>query len=254
MKKFIISLILTSLILLSCICYAGTYKFTATADKTNVKPGDEVLISLKISDINAGSDGINVVETTLVYDTTVFDTFEFIQKNDWTQTYNSNPGERYGKLLYTKMITGVTEDEEIGVLKFKLKDELNISETEIKLLQVTSNDGYQLMNEGDRIIKLKIVKETTPEEPKPEEPKPEEPEPEEPKPEEPKPEEPKPEEPDDKDEDSGTIMGVQTGDAIGIIAFILLIVILVNIVIFICNKNKKTSSDNADDTNNNKKN
>ena len=270
MKKIIISLILTSLILLSCICYASTYKFTALADKTTVKPGDEILISLKVSDINAGSDGINVVETTLVYDKNVFDSFNFISKNDWKHTYNSNAGERFGKLLYTKMITGVTKDEEIGVLKFKLKDELNISETEIKLLQVTSNDGYELMNDGDKIIKLKIVKDIIPEEPKPEEPKPEEPKPEEPKPEEPqpeepkpeepkpeepkpeepkpeesKPEEPKPEEPDNKDDDTGTIMGVQTGDFVGIIFFILLITILINIIIFVYNKNKKSSSENT---------
>ena len=235
MKKIIISLILTSLILLSCTCYASTYKFSATADKTTVKPGDEVLISLKVSDINAGSDGINVVETTLVYDKNVFDSFNFIPKNDWKHTYNSNAGERFGKLLYTKMITGVTKDEEIGVLKFKLKDELNISETEIKLLQVTSNDGYELMNDGDKIIKLKIVKDIIPEEPKPEEPKPEEP----------KPEEPKPEEPDNKDDDTGTIMGVQTGDFVGIIFFILLITILINIIIFVYNKNKKSSSENT---------
>lgn len=252
MKKFFISLILASLILLNCISYCSSYKFTATADKTTVNPGDEVYISLKVSDINACSDGINVVETTLLYDTSVFEKFEFVEKNNWKVTYNSNQGDRYGKLLYTKMITGVTDDEEIGILKFKLKDDLKEMETEIKLLQVTSNDGYELMNEGDRIITLKIKKETAPIQP--DEPTPDEPAPDEPTPN--KPEKPSvPSEPTDTpakdEEDTGTVMGVQTGDLVGIVVFILLLIIIINLIIFIYTRQKKSISpdNNTNDSN-----
>jgi hypothetical protein len=97
---------------------------------------------------------------------------EFVKQNNWDSTYNdSENSEKFGKLLYTNISTGVTEAESIGRIKFKLKDNLPDMETEIKLLSVTSNDGKVLMPEGDRIIKIKIVSDKTePEEPeKPEE-------------------------------------------------------------------------------------
>lgn len=129
-KCIILFLLVTTLIaLLSNYSYASSYKFTAEANKTTVNPGDEVKINLEISDINVPSNGINVVETTLVYDTSVFENFEFIEMNDWKHTYNSNQGKLYGKLLYTKMVSGVSEQEKIGALKFKLKKDLPEMET-----------------------------------------------------------------------------------------------------------------------------
>ena len=84
MKKIIISLLVLSTLLLSCVSYASTYKFTATPDKTTVHPGDEVIILLKISDINAGSNGINVVETSIDYDISLFEKFKItLYKNDY---------------------------------------------------------------------------------------------------------------------------------------------------------------------------
>lgn len=242
MKKFIISFFTLFIILLSYTTYASTYTFTAEADKTTVNPGDEVTILLKVSNINAGSKGINVVETTLEYDNSIFESLDFIDKNDWKPTYNTNSGNRFGKLLYTKMVSGVTTDEEIGILRFKLKDNLDEMQTQIKLLQVTSNDGYSLMNDGDKIITLNIVKS-----PKPITPDPVNPTPEEPTPEEPTPEEPTPDnstKPSTPEKDSGSVSGVQTGDIIGFIIGILLIVIVINFVIYICLKHKKSSKEN----------
>lgn len=224
MKKIIIPFCIFFVILLSYTSYASNYTFTANANKTTVNPGDEVTISLKVSDIEAGKNGINVVETTLEYDTSLFENFEIIDKNDWKSTYNSNQGNRYGKLLYTKMVTGVTEDQEIGILKFKLKDNLDEQETQIKLFQVTSNDGYELMNDGDKIITLKIVKPSIPVQPEPDT----EPDAE-------------PEKPSNiEDEDNGTVMGVQTGDLLIIVIIILLLVIIINLIIFFYYKLKKS--------------
>lgn len=248
MKKIIISLLVLSTLLLSCVSYASTYKFTATPDKTTVHPGDEVIILLKISDINAGSNGINVVETSLDYDISFFEKFEFIDKNDWKSTYNSTPGSKFGKLLYTKMITGVTQNEEIGILKFKLKTDLNEAETQIKLLQVTSNDGYELMNEGDKIITLKIVSETISVNPTPENPIPENSTTEQPS---------QSNQPNKSAPPKNVISNVQTGDIVGFIIAILLLVVLINIIIFIYSKRKQSSTlttTNSSKNNNNKNN
>ncbi len=260
-------------LILAMVCHvqASSYKFTATPSKTTVKPGDEVTISLKVQDIDAGMEGINVVETSLVYDTAVFDKFEIVDKNEWTSTYNNNSGERYGKLLFKKMVTGVKDDEVIGVLKFKLKEKLDITETKIKLLQVTSNDGYELLNEGDRIITLKIVKEDNqnpgdepskdpadepnkepsdepnkePDNKPSKEPNDEPNEPEQtPKPtpdQDPAPDNtPKPTQ-DQKPTGivPDKIFGVQTGDVIIYVIILLAVIIVANIIIFVYLKNKK---------------
>lgn len=185
--KKILAIVMMVFLMISYATFvnASSFKFTAEAQKEIFKPGEEVIVGLDVSDIQAGDEGINVVETSLEYDESVFDSMEFVKANEWDYYYNDNKdSEKFGKLLYTNISTGITEAQSIGNIKFKLKDNLPDMETEIKLISVTSNDGKELIPEGDRIIKIKIVNDKeTPEEPKKEEPvKPEEPKKEEPEP------------------------------------------------------------------------
>ena len=170
MKKLFISIIILFLIMLSSTCYASSFNFNAESNKVGVNPGDEIFITLKVSDITA-TDGINVVETNLNYDKSIIESVEFIDKNDWKSAYNSNQGELFGKLLYTKMVTGVKDDEEIGVLKVKIKENVDQFQTDITFSQVTSNDGFELMNVGDKVVTLIYKKsEPLPKPPIPDEP------------------------------------------------------------------------------------
>lgn len=185
--KKILAIVVMVYIMISyaTIVNASSFKFKAQAQKEIFKPGEEVIVGLDVSDIQAGAEGINVVEMTLEYDESVFDSLEFLKVNEWDYYYNDNKNsEKFGKLLYTNISTGITEAQDIGNIKFKIKDNLPDMETEIKLISVTSNDGKELIPEGDRIIKIKIVNDKEiPEEPKKEEPvKPEEPKKEEPEP------------------------------------------------------------------------
>ena len=52
------------------------------------------------------------------------------------------------------------------MIKFKLKSNLSDMETQIKLKQITSNDGKNLLSQGDRIITIKIVNDKKQDEPK----------------------------------------------------------------------------------------
>ena len=168
MKKIILTVVLLFCALLFYASYASSFNFSAEPDEATVKPGDEISISLKISDIDAGTEGINVVETTLTYDKSIIENVSFVDKNNWKSTYNPNEGNLQGKLLYTKMVSGVKNDEEIGVLKVKIKEGLtNSFETELKLAQVTSNDGYSLINIGDKKVKLSYVSPTPTPQPEP---------------------------------------------------------------------------------------
>lgn len=179
-KKKILAILMMIFMMISYANFvnASSFKFTSEAQKEIFKPGEEILVSLDISGIQAGTEGINVVEMSLEYDESIFDSMEFVKANEWDSYYNNNKdNEKFGKLLYTNISAGITEAQSIGNIKFKLKDTLEDMETEIKLISVTSNDGKELIPEGDRIIKIKIVNDReTPEEPtKPEEPKKEEP-------------------------------------------------------------------------------
>lgn len=139
---------------------ASSFKFAATTKKDTYKPGEEVIVNMDISEIKAGEEGINVIETTLEYDKDVFESIEFKKQNEWQIEYNDIKGhDKEGKVLFTKIETGVTKNEEVGKIKLKLKSKLKDQETEIKLLKVTSNDGKELMDDGDKIIKIKIQNE-----------------------------------------------------------------------------------------------
>lgn len=158
-KRMILLIIILTIVGFYTITKASSFIFTSKAQKEIVNPGDEVIINLQISDIDAGNEGINVIETSLEYDKSIFESIEFEKQNNWNIEYNDIKNhDKYGKLLFIKMTSGVKETEQIGKIKLKLRQDLGEMETEIKLKQVTSNDGKELIPEGDKIIKIRIIK------------------------------------------------------------------------------------------------
>ena len=88
MKKVLISTLTLILMLglVSCV-QAASLKFTPTASTTNLKEGDEITITLNLSDIDMGEDGINSFGGKLVYDENIFEkvtTSSFSSQNNWS--------------------------------------------------------------------------------------------------------------------------------------------------------------------------
>lgn len=137
---------------------ASSFSFIAKAENEVINIGDIVNIQLTIDEIDAGADGINVVEMWLEYDKNVFEKLEFTEENDWRIVHN----EENGKMLFVKMVDGVTQRENIGKINLKSKDNLEDIDTEIKLKEITSNDGNSLIDEGERVIKIRIEKPVIP--------------------------------------------------------------------------------------------
>lgn len=151
---------------------ASSFEFIAKAQKEVFKPGEDIVIDMVIDNIDAGKEGINVVETSLEYNKEIFETMEFITKNNWNYDYNDDESSnKFKKLLFTNISSGITEKQSIGNIKFKLKSNLPDMETKIILKQVTSNDGKELMNLGDRVVTIKIENDKKEDEPKEDEPK-----------------------------------------------------------------------------------
>lgn len=156
----ILFLILTSILVLGSLkkVEASNFNFNAIVNNSEVKAGEIIIIDLNISDINAGKEGINVVEGILEYDDSVFESIKIENSNEWNMTYNEEIGERKGKFLSAKIVEGVTQEEKIGQIQLKIKDNIGEIETEIKINKIKSNDGKELIDEGNRIIKIKIIK------------------------------------------------------------------------------------------------
>ena len=79
-KKIFLSIILiVCIVLIGSIVQAdstnNTSSFNAriTANQTEVKPGEEVTVTLSIYNIDMGNYGINTVETTIEYDKNIFE-------------------------------------------------------------------------------------------------------------------------------------------------------------------------------------
>ena len=136
MSKKICTIIITIVIIMGILNYSEASSF----------------ISLNLSDIDMGEHGINVVEGYLKYEDSFFSAMEMVDKNDWKVTYNN----KNGKFLTSKIIEGIKEEQEILLIKLKVRDDLKEGETEVKLQEITSNDGVNLVSDGNKSIKIKI--------------------------------------------------------------------------------------------------
>ena len=145
MKKVLISTLTLTLILIlmlglvSCV-QAASLKFTPTASTTNLKEGDEITITLNLSDIDMGEDGINSFGGKLVYDENIFEkvtTSSFSSQNNWSIAYNDEATEKKGTFLAT-INAGAKDNQTIGTLKLKVKKNIKSTTTKVQFTELSS--------------------------------------------------------------------------------------------------------------------
>lgn len=238
-KKIIVVITMMIIMIIGKVSYskASSFSFNAQADKTEVTPGEEIIIEMSVSDIDMGEHGINVVEGILEYDESFFSSMELVNENDWEITYNNEEGERKGKFLTAKMIEGVKLEETIGKIKLKVREDITQGEGQIKINKIQSNDGENLVDEGERIITIMIKKTDVSDEPNI-----------------PNPPQEKPEKGEDKQIDVPQttiqenttkyeqVKNVDTGDKIIVVLGIIAGVVIVNIVIVFVKKRRDSKS------------
>lgn len=160
--KILIIIFMISLMLFPTIVQANSFKLNVTADKTKLNAGDTVTVSLNLSDINVGELGINTIESIIDYDRNIFEeiTSSSIQSlNNWSFTYNSEDTEQRGKLVAVIIASGVTEDQEIGKITFKVKNNVEYTNTKITLKDITSNNGQELIKDENKEVSFQIGEE-----------------------------------------------------------------------------------------------
>ena len=158
MKRKIGILIFIIIMILGISNYsqASSFNLDISADKTEIEAGEEAEINIKLTNIDMGEKGINVVEGTLEYDKDVIENIQFEGIDEWKRTYNNEEGKLKGKFLLDKMSEGIKEEESISSIKLKIKEDAKQGETQIKIKDIKSNDGESLVDTEDKVITLKI--------------------------------------------------------------------------------------------------
>lgn len=147
-KILILSLIIILILgLLPVTSIAATYSFTTsmTAKNSKVTAGSEVLITVKLSNLNVGDNGINSFSAYLSYDTDVFETLTDSSvdgTNGWVPSYTPGTGKVQ---LYRQ--TFLKTDEEIMQISLKTKTDLEDGvQGEVKLSTIiVSNSVDEIM-------------------------------------------------------------------------------------------------------------
>lgn len=167
MKKTIVLSIIFMLILgITGITLAAegdlTATLEATANKQTVLPGEEVVITLTLKDIqNIVGAGITNITTKIDYDTNIF---EVITQENISSSllaiYNDNENTQELTIATT---TGITQDTDVAKITFKVKENVLSTNTTIAFTTSTVNESNgTAVSVADATVALKIGVEEIP--------------------------------------------------------------------------------------------
>ena len=158
----ILTVLILAIIILGVNVYAAenTFKASVTPGAATLKPGEEITVTVDVSDINMGENGINALEGTIKYDSNIFESVKAVDVqsfNNWSTTYNDETSSLNGKFLAVNLTAGVKEDMKILSVKFKVKSDIKeTTTTQIDFKDLTSNDGENLVNVGTKSVKVTV--------------------------------------------------------------------------------------------------
>lgn len=156
MKKLRL-IIALSIIMVSLTGIVSASSFDVGVNPTEVtaKQGESIEVKVDLKDIDMKEKGINTLEGYITFDEDVIENVELETKNDWQIEYNKDSNsDLYGKFLMVKDIEGIKENEEVLTLKIKVKDKVKKEGTKVILKDLTSNDGDNLVNIGNKEINI----------------------------------------------------------------------------------------------------
>lgn len=147
----LISLIFVVALIATNVYAQSSFNCIVSPNKTTLKAGDTIEIKISFKDIQMGAEGVNVLEGNIIYDQNIFETLNsdsFEGLTSWNATY-SNP-----KFIAVKLVTGITTDEDVVKVKFKVKENVELKDTQIIFQKLSSNDGENLVTLEDKLVSL----------------------------------------------------------------------------------------------------
>ena len=158
-KRIICTILIAILSILIGNVYASTdsFKTSLSADHSTVKRGENVSITIALSDIaiESGEKGIGAYTAHIDFDSS---SLEYIE---------TNGNDKWEAPLYqNKKITGNTDDGEvvktaqnIGSITFKVKDNAKLGETTITLTDFSGSNAKNDVDADDSSVTITIVDE-----------------------------------------------------------------------------------------------
>lgn len=132
-----------------------------TSINTQILEEKKIEITLKLSDLEDYTNGINVVSGKLKYDSDVFDNVSFTGMNNWTCAYNNEKGnDNEGKFILMTTAGNVKADTEVAKIKLELKSDINNLKTRIKIQEIETSYQAEKINTEDKEFNFIIVDNT----------------------------------------------------------------------------------------------
>lgn len=151
MKKiFVIKVIIIAILLIiACSTIVSALSFTATMtpSSTTVAESSEFTVTIKVSNLDVGQNGINALSGYLKYDTTVFEVISESSiegLNGWSQTFNPDNG----KITLTKT-SFVKSEESVFLITFKTKSGISGKSGPISFTNILASNSAQEISATD---------------------------------------------------------------------------------------------------------
>ena len=155
-NKLLVSMYIFILTIITTNVYATNMEMKLNQEE--VKNGDTILITINVKNVTQ-ENGINIIQGKLEYDKDVFEKVEnkdFEVKNNWSIVYNAENTNSEGKFILLNLSEGKKEDEELAELKLKVKENAKSTNTSIKLTEVCTVDGENIVKVENNEKEIKI--------------------------------------------------------------------------------------------------
>ena len=155
MKKNIIRVFIISIMLVliySTIVNAYSFNTTLIPSKTSVKAGEELTVTLKVSNLDVG-DGINTFSGVISYDQNVFEKISDSSiegLKGWSKNYNQDNG----KVTLTKM-SKVKDEEELLQITLKAKSDSS-GNGKVSLTNIVASNSQADISSTDISISISV--------------------------------------------------------------------------------------------------
>ena len=143
-KKFLAIVLIITLLLITMTSIVSASSLTVgiKASQLDVKPGDEVTITISVSNIDKGQkDGVNGIKATLGYNSNVLTYVSNTALNGWSmQDFN----QENSTFAVTKGSGYVNENQDVVSFTFKVKENVSVSSTDVTLTGIETSFGLSL--------------------------------------------------------------------------------------------------------------
>lgn len=162
MKKFLCSILMIIMILGVLTTKVSALSFTPTiaASKQTVPEQQEFTVTIKVSNLDVGANGINVLEGTISYDTAIFETItesSIEGLNSWQMEYDES-----SKKIKAVKTTFVKTEEQVFQITLKTKSGVTGKEGVIAFSNVTASNSESKITANDVSTTIKVGTESEP--------------------------------------------------------------------------------------------